>query len=391
MTKTIKIRSWHALIPCLVLAVGACGGEPSSEPPAQVQTEQASPAESQTEAEGSIDNPYAATLAELEGLSGEERRTRLVELAQEEGATVDAYGSNTDLPDLAEAFSAEYDIPVEVYRALANEVTQRVLQEADAGRLQADLIDNNGVEMAILANEGMTVDYTGPVEADLREGTNWDGWTANRFTLIAPAWNTDTVTEPPAEFAELADPRFSGQLIMEPRGYDWYLTLSTWFQDNGMTQEEFDEMFLGVVRNATLLNSHNNHVGFLSSGEFGISAGTYHHLIDDGIAAGAPLARLPAIAPVIARPNGHALSRTTDAPASTLLFFEWLLTDAQPALVEEYRIPALQTGEAEHLLEGIEELVTIDIDRVAEEGPEWEDRFEELIREAAGTAEAPPG
>ena len=381
----------RTLLPCLLLAVAACGQGTTSDP-GEVAVETTGPASPQETAAESTDNPYAAVMAEVEGLSGQERRDRLVELAQAEGATVNAYGANTDLPELAETFSGEYGIPVEVYRALANEVTQRVLQEAQAGRLQADLIDNNGGEMAILASEGMTVDYQGPLEADLREGTDWDGWTANRFTVISPAWNTEVLTEgPPAEFADMADPRFSGKLILEPRGYDWYMTLSQWFQDNGMTEEEFDEMFRGVVRNATLLNSHSNHVAFLSSGEFGLSAGTYNHLIDDGIAAGAPLARLPAVAPIIGRPNGQALSRTTDAPASTLLFFEWLLTDAQPALVDEYRIPALQLEEAEPLLEGIDELVTIDIDRVFEEGAEWEDRFEALLREAAGTAEAPEG
>ena len=391
----MKTMIRRMLIPALLLALIACGGTPTSDP-----TEAAGQAEETAEstataaaAAAAAENPYAALFTELEGLTGQERRDRLVELAEEEGATVQAYGANSDLPDLAQTFTDEYGIPVEVYRAQANQVLQRVLQEAEAGQLAADLIDNNGFEMAVTAREGLTVDYQGPIEAQLREGTNWDGWTANRFTLVSPVWNTEVLTEgPPAEFADMADERFSGKLLVEPRAFDWYMTLSTWFQENGMTEEQFDEMFRSIVRNSTLLSGNTSHVNFLASGEYGISAGTYHHLVDDAIAAGAPLARLPAVEPVVARPNGMALARTTDSPASTLLFFEWLLTDAQPLLVEDYRLPALEQGlETERVLEGIEELVTIDIDRLVDEGLEWEQRYQELLREAAGTVEDPAG
>lgn len=365
----------------LALAVAGCGGAPPTS-----QQSQATP-----DVQAVEENPYEAVLAELEGLTGEERRQRLVELAQEEEATLNAYGSNTDLADLAEVFSEEYGIPVEVYRARSEQVLQRVLQEAEAGEPRADLLDNNGFEMAVIAREGLTVDYEGPVEEELREDTDWEGWTANRFTLTSPVWNTEVLTEgPPAQFADMADPRFAGTLLLEPTAFDWYMTLSTWFQDKGMTEEEFQEMFLGIVRNATVLEGNTNHAQFLASGEYGISAGTYNHLVDDAVAAGAPLARLPAVGPIVARPNGMGLARTTDSPASTLLFFEWLLTDAQPVFVEDYRVPALEGIESD-LLEGIDDLVTIDIDRLLDEGTQWQDRYEELLREAAGTAEAPEG
>ena len=389
---------WQPSIFVLLLTIAACGGTPTAEPAEPAEAEGAAQAPADVPATagdaGGEDNPYAEVFAELEGLTGQERRDRLVELAEAEGATVNAYGANSDLPELGETFEQEFGIPVEVYRAQANQVLQRVLQEAEAGQLEADLIDNNGFEMAVTAREGLTVDYEGPVEDLLREGTDWDGWTANRFTLTNPVWNTEVLTEgPPEEFADMADERFSGKLLVEPRAFDWYMTLSTWFQENrDMTAEEFDEMFRSVVRNATLLSGNTSHVNFLASGEFGISAGTYNHLIDEAIASGAPLERLPPVGPVISRPNGMALSVATDAPASTLLFFEWILTDAQPLLLAEHRLPALEEGiDTGQVLEGIDELVTIDIERLVDEGLEWEERYQELLREAAGTVEDPQG
>ena len=367
------------IVVVLLVALSGCGEAPPT-------AEQAAP----TSAEQQADNPYESVFAELEGLTGQERRDRLVELAGEEDAELQAYGSNTDLADLAAAFTEQYGIPVEVYRARTQEVLQRVLEEAEAGQLQADLFDNNGYEMGIIADHGLTVDYEGAVQDQLREGTDWDGWTANRFTITSPVWNTDVIQDPPTEFADMADPRFAEELIIEPTAFDWYMTLSSWFQDQGMTEEEFDEMFLGIVRNSTVLQGNTNQVQFLASGEYGISAGTFNHLIDEAIASGAPLERLPAVGPIIARPNGMGLARRTEYPASTLLFFEWLLTDAQPTLVEEYRLPALDGIETD-LLEGIDELITIDVERLVSEGQEWEERYELLLREAAGTAEAPDG
>jgi len=376
-----KIAVGIAALAASAVVVGCAGTPPTSD-----QAASAAP-----EAVAEDANPYEPVHAELEGLEGEQRRERLVELALEEDPNLSAYGSNTDLPELAATFSEEFGIPVEVYRARNPDVLRRVLEEAEAGDLRADLIDNSGYEMGVIASEGLTVDYQGPVEDQLREGTDWDGWTANRFTVTSPIWNTEALTDgPPTEFADMADPRFSGELLVEPSAFDWYMTLSSWFQDNGMTEAEFDEMFASIVGNATVLEGNTNHIQFLASGEYGISAGTFNHLADEAIASGAPLARLPAVGPIIARPNGMGLTAETEYPASTLLLFEWLLIDAQPALVEEYRLPALD-GIETNLLEGIDELITIDVDRLVAEGAEWQERYEQILLEAAGTAEAPEG
>ena len=390
MTRPRMIPSLVALLLAAVLA--ACGGEPPTveeAAPAEGDAGAAADASPGTGAEAGED-PYQGVYAELEGMSGEERRARLVELAQAEDATLSVYASNTDMPELATIFSDEFGIPVEVYRARPPDVLRRVLQEQEAGDVQADLLDSNGYEMGVMASEGLTADYEGPVQEQLREGTDWEGWTANRFTLTSPVWNTQVITDPPEEFADMADPRFAGQLLVETNAFDWYMTLSSWFQEQGMTEEEFEEMFTAVVRNATVLEGNTNHIQFLASGEYGISAGTFHHLADDAIADGAPLSRLPAVQPTIARPNGMGLSAETQYPASTILLFEWLLTDAQPSLVEEYRLPAL-AGIESNLLEGVDELITIDVNRLVAEGAEWQERYERLLMQAAGTAEAPAG
>ncbi|HEX5996816.1 MAG TPA: hypothetical protein VFY84_16875, partial [Jiangellales bacterium] len=99
----------------LALAVTSCGGSP---------TGGGSNA-------GGGGGPTAAekVYAEINGLSGKERRDKLVELAEKEGK-LDLYTSMTsDVANaVTEAFSDAFDIDVNVYRAGSETVLQRILQ-----------------------------------------------------------------------------------------------------------------------------------------------------------------------------------------------------------------------------------------------------------------------
>jgi len=82
----------------------------------------------------------------------------------------------------------------------------------------------------------------------------------------------------------------------------------------------------------------------------------------------------------VVRPNGIGLICTAQNPASALLFFEWVLTDAQELLLEDFRVPAresVQTGD----LEGVQ-TVSVDVEQLVSEGAEWEQRYEEVLRNA---------
>lgn len=78
--------------------------------------------------------------------------------------------------------------------------------------------------------------------------------------------------------------------------------------------------------------------------------------------------------------------RTAQNPAAALLFFEWMLTEGQPLLVEQFRVPA-RTSDQDGLLDGIEQAV-VDVDKLVSEGADWESRYEELLQGALGQREA---
>jgi len=383
----------HLAVALLLLAA-ACASPPTED---AAPAEDPAPAEDGTEAgatapdaEGATseatgtavagDCTYDDVFAEVEGLEGQERIDALLALAEEEGE-LNVYTSNTDLADQSELFTDAYGIDVSVYRAQSNQVLQRLLQEAQAGYAGADILDSNAEEMATANSEGLLQEYEGPITDGLVDAALQDGWTGSRLNVFTVSWNTDVVQEPPTSYEDLADPRFAGLIMIEPRAFEWYMALSEHFTtEEGMTQEEFDELFSQIAANATQITGNTSHANFLGSGEYGVSTSVYSHLVDELIAAGAPISRTPAVEPVVVRPNGIGLICTAQNPASALLFFEWVLTDAQELLLEDFRVPAresVQTGD----LEGVQ-TVSVDVEQLVSEGAEWEQRYEEVLRNA---------
>ena len=132
-----------ALAAGTVLVLAACGGSPTSPSAGSGDSEDSGP----TKAEELYE--------EVGGLSGQERRDRLVELAAEEDGLNLYTSMNADILDaVSEAFSDEFDIDVSVYRAGSETVLQRILQEQDAGFPGNDVVETNGSELGALQTGG---------------------------------------------------------------------------------------------------------------------------------------------------------------------------------------------------------------------------------------------
>lgn len=390
------LRTIRLLIAALLLFVAACSSPPTVEPEQAAPADSADPTGSgapegtgsETEAAQGDADPFAPVLVELKGLEGEARTDRLVELAEEEGE-LNVYTSNTDLSDFADTFGDSYDVDVSVYRARANQVLQRILQESQAQFPGNDFVDTNAEELTQMVGEDLLVDYQGPAEEGLDESALQDGWTGSRLNVYAAAWNTDEFggDQAPASYEDFTDERFRGRLLVESRAYEWYMALSDYYVEQGQTQEEVDALMEDIVANATLIEGNTIQAQYLSSGEFGASANVYNHLVEEERVDGAPVNWAePLIEPVVVRPNGQGLMRTAQHPAAALLFFEWLLTEGQPLLVEQYRVPA-RTDEQGGALEGVERAV-VDVQKLVEEGPDWEARYDELLTGALGQAQS---
>jgi iron(III) transport system substrate-binding protein len=285
----------------------------------------------------------------INGMTGEERRKTLVELAEKEGK-LSIYTSNTDMDKLVEGFEDAYKIDVSVYRANSETVLQRILQEQKANYLGNDFVDTNAGELNILNSEKMLYPYAGELRDKVRKEGQAQGWTASRFNVFVVGWNTQRVKpgQEPKSFEELADPKWKGQVSMEVGDVDWFAAMFQYYMDQGKSEQEVRDLFGRIAANSKVAKGHTTQGEMLSAGQFGITASSYSHTIDKAADKGAPVtwhpSSSPPIQPVVVRPNGVAMMKTAANPAAAMLFVDWELTEGQKILADAFRIGAIPTG-----------------------------------------------
>jgi iron(III) transport system substrate-binding protein len=312
-------------------------------------------------------------------LSGQERRDRLVELTQEEGQLNLYTSMNISLADaVVDAFSDTFDVDVNLYRANGETVMQRIIQEQDAGYFGNDIVETDGIGMSTLESEGFLSPYSGERRDLVPEAGRFDDWTATRFNIFAPSWNTELVSpdEAPSSWEDLADPTWDGRLALELGDFDWYLTLYQYWLDSGKSEEEVEQLFADIADGAHAVKGHTVQAELMSAGQFAVVASNYSYIVEKAKASGAPVDYLPFVEPAIARPNGVGLMQNAANPAAALLFVDWLLDEGQQVLADEGLSPAIAEGEDP--LADVE-LIPVDIAAVIENSEEWTAKYEELL------------
>ncbi len=356
-----------ALAAGTVLVLAACGGSPTSPSAGGGDNADSGP----TKAE--------EVYEEIGGLSGQERRDRLVELAAEENGLNLYTSMNADILDsVSEAFTDEFDIDVNVYRAGSETVLQRILQEQDAGFPGNDVVETNGSELGALQKEGVMAQCVAQELIDqVPEAGQSEAWTSTRFNLFAPSWNTNIISGDmvPTSWEDLADPKYDGQLALELGDYDWYLGLTDLWLEEGKSQEEIDQLFADMVDGAVVVKGHTVMAELMSAGQFGVAASNYTYIVEAAKTAGAPVETQPYVSPVIARPNGGSCMKNAENPATAMLFMDWLLEEGQQVIADLELTPAIAEGDAL----GGAELVAVDSERLLEQGDEWSAKYDELL------------
>ena len=102
----------------------------------------------------------------------------------------------------ADAFQKKYGVKAQPVRGDASEVTLRIINEAKAGQVQADVVMQ------------WQPDIAKSFKPQYRDKDGF--WTATNLYVIAPSFNTDLVkrgTEPKT-WADLLDPRYKGKMAV---------------------------------------------------------------------------------------------------------------------------------------------------------------------------------
>jgi iron(III) transport system substrate-binding protein len=260
--------------------------------------------------------------------TGPNRAARLIAGAKKEGALT-LYSS---LPvevmtDVTNAFTGKYDVKVELWRAGSEQILQRALTEARAGRFAADVMETAGPEMEGATRARLLEEIDTPYAAELMPQARVQGrpWIASRLSVFTIAYNTNIVkkNDAPKSYADLLDEKWKGKLGIEADDNNWLMAIS-----DVMSEDRAAALFRGIVAKNGISprKGHSLMANLVVSGEVPVALTAYADEIDKLKKTGAPIDNV-FTEPTIAMPTAVAAFARAPHPHAAVLFVDFLLSE----------------------------------------------------------------
>jgi ABC-type Fe3+ transport system substrate-binding protein len=321
--------------------------------------------------------PGNPLLVELANDSGPNRTAKLIEGARREGALA-VYSSATteDMAVLAAAFEKKYGVKVRIWRASSENIVQRAVVEARGGRFDADVIETGALAMEAMQREKLFQEVKTSALAELLPAAVLPHreWIGTRFNVFAAAYNTGLIKrdELPQSYNDLKDRKWRGKLGMEAEDSDWFgAVVSELGEEAGLN------LFRAIVtaNGISVRKGHTLLANLVVSGEVPFALTTYAYKIAQLKKGGAPIDWL-IIPPGVARFEGVGVARRSPHPHAAILFFEFMLTDAQELLLNRDFFP---TSRKSRDLPVGTSVTFLDPARGLDENQKWNKYFREII------------
>jgi iron(III) transport system substrate-binding protein len=283
----------------------------------------------------------ASPVAAVAAYQGADRAQRLLDGAKRE-KELTFYSSipPADIAALIAAFDKKYGIKVKVWRSDSEGFLQRVLNEARARRYEVDIVAGSSSALEPLYRENLLQEVNSPYAADLvpQAIPPHRQWIAMYFTLFVQAYNTTEIAKDslPQSYDDLRRPQWRGRLGIEADDFDWFAEV---------VRELGEDRGLHLFRDIVLTNGvsvrkgHSLLNNLVAAGEVPLALSAYGYLAEQSKRGGAPIDWFT-LAPTVGRATGTALARNALHPNAAVLFYDYLLSEAQPILASRQFITA---------------------------------------------------
>ncbi len=228
---------------------------------------------------------------ELAQLSGEKRRSFLLSKARKEGKVVWYTNLRISLfSALRNDFKKTYPkVKLEYWRASGDRVANRVMTEARAGSLNADVISVSNEFLPILIKADLVGRYRSPERKFYSEiFKDKEGyWTSNHYVVAVIAYNTTLVprSEAPKQYEDFFKPEWKGKFAMD---INPDRALMGWLKIWG--NERTENFLQGLVKNEVALRrGHTLMTQLLCAGEFSAAIELYAYRVSDIKQKGCPI------------------------------------------------------------------------------------------------------
>jgi iron(III) transport system substrate-binding protein len=313
---------------------------------------------------------------EAAGYQGADRQQRLVEAAKHE-KELTFYSSipPADISALVAAFDKKYGVKVKVWRADSEGFLQRILSEARARRYEVDVMAGSSSALEPLYRENLLTEVKSPYLADLipQAIAPHRQWVAVYLSLFVQAYNTALVAKDglPASYDDLLRPQWKGKLGIEAEDFDWFAEeLKELGEERGL------RLFRGIMaaNGISVRKGHSLLNNLVIAGEVPLALTDYGFLAEQSKRKGAPLDWF-VIPTAIVRATGEGLARNAPHPNAAALFYDFLISDAQPILAARQFMTVSRS--LEPLYKGPFRL--IDSAAMLDEARKWQELFQKTI------------
>jgi len=221
----------------------------------------------------------------------------------------------------------------------SDSLVARAVAEARGGKTLGDIFQAP-LETAIqMHNQKLLLDVTLPEAGDYPANMKGPYWIASNLQFIVVAWNTNLVkpSDEPKRIDDLADAKYKGMLVAEPRDYEFLM---------GLAKHKFtsDEKATALLRriaanNVEFHKGHSQLTELLSAGQASVCVTCYAHQFPGRMKKGAPVNFL--IAEGIGSINATAVFKDAPHPNAAILFARWAASaEGQKVYAEGGRAPA---------------------------------------------------
>jgi iron(III) transport system substrate-binding protein len=248
--------------------------------------------------------------------------------------------------------------------------------EARGGRFEADVIETGALAMESMRRERLFEAIKTPALSELLAAAipPHREWVGTRFNIFVAAYNTRLIQkdELPKSYADLVDRRWKGKLGVEAEDSDWFGGVVTALgEDKGLA------LFREIVaaNGLSIRKGHTLLANLVVSGEVPFALTTYAYKAVQLRRSGAPIDWL-VLSPGVARLEGVGVARRAARPHAAILFFEFMLTDAQDILRDRDFFPA--RANAKSLPEGAD-LHFLDPVKALDDSAKWSKYFREIV------------
>jgi len=284
-----------------------------------------------------------AALQAISKWRGSERETKLRDGAKKEGGLV-WYSSTTaeDSLALSRKFQEVYPfVKIQHLRSPSEKMIERILLEARAGSLKADVVALPEIELEILIQKKLLLKYAG-ADPQLFPATVKDSrgyWTGIYLTAWVTAYNTKLVSPQavPKGYTDLLNPKWKGQMAMDVEPYSWFDTSRRYLEGRHGAAAATDYFKKLAGQDIQWRKGHSLIAQLASAGEFPIAAEMQVHTVERLKAQGAPMdwAALDGVIPI--NNVGVGIVAAGSNIHAAALFYDFLLSRAGMETIKERR------------------------------------------------------